>query len=155
MGTFWQGQEWNIGHGRRRFNRRRNRRAMLRRITHGGIALASSYLPSRQQEMGYALSILLVLLMMGGTAIGPSVLAHEFWANGAEVDPWTKRVCCGQHDAMNLKPTQIHVTKEGYLLDDTGETIAFDRVQPSPDGLIWAFRWAGETQCFFKPPEST
>ncbi len=95
-------------------------------------------------------SILVTLLMMGGSA-----MAHEFWANGAEVDPWTKRVCCGEHDAKILQPAQVRVTREGYLLSDTGETIAFDRTQPSPDGKIWAFRWAGETQCFFAPPENT
>lgn len=96
------------------------------------------------------LSIIAALLMMGGTAA-----AHEFWANGAEVDPSTKRVCCGKHDAFVLAPDKVHVTKDGYQLDDTGEVIAFHRAQPSPDGKIWAFRWAGQTQCFFAPPENT
>lgn len=91
-----------------------------------------------------------VLLMMGG-----GVSAHEFWANGIEVDPATKRACCGEHDAFQLAPEKVRVTRDGYRLEDTGETIAFHRAQPSPDGKIWAFRWGGETQCFFMPPENT
>ena len=44
-------------------------------------------------------SIVSVLLMMGGTAV-----AHEFWANGAEVDPLTKKVAAGNMMRSFLRP---------------------------------------------------
>ena len=81
------------------------------------------------------------------------VLAHDFWLDESAVDPWTKRVCCGKNDARILDPSQVHVTPRGYKLDDTQETVPFERAQPSPDGKIWAFRWAAMTQCFFIPKD--
>lgn len=85
--------------------------------------------------------------------------AHDFWISGKAVDPITKLYCCGENDCHLVPVSQAHVTKGGYLLDDTGETISWDRVQPSPDGGIWACRWGngsgelgdGSTKCFFAP----
>jgi hypothetical protein len=77
--------------------------------------------------------------------------AHDFWLDHSRVDPRTKLYCCGENDCHLLPVTQAHATKGGYLLDDTSETISWDRVQPSPDGGIWACRWGGETKCFFAP----
>ena len=94
----------------------------------------------------------LAALLFSGVAIAPA-LAHEFWLDESAVDPWTKRVCCGKNDARILDPSQVHVTERGYKLDDTQETVPFERAQPSPDGRIWAFRWAAMTQCFFIPKD--
>src|SRR6202012_5783263 len=79
------------------------------------------------------------------------VAAHDFWANGKEVDPVTKRVCCGQADAKLLDKTEVQVVPGGYKLDDTGEIVPYDHAQPSVDGQYWVFRWGGGTQCFFAP----
>ena len=92
------------------------------------------------------------LFFASATAVAPA-LAHDFWLNDSAVDPWTKRVCCGKNDARILDPAQVHVTPRGYKLDDTQETVPFERAQPSPDGQIWAFRWAAMTQCFFVPKD--
>lgn len=78
-------------------------------------------------------------------------LAHNFWLNSAQVDPQTKLLCCGQNDCHLIPVTNAHPTSAGYSLDDTGEVIPWPRVQPSPDGGIWACRWGGETKCFFAP----
>jgi hypothetical protein len=82
-----------------------------------------------------------------------AVLAHDKWWNGKEVDPSTKRYCCGDHDIKHLEPNQVRVVPGGYKLEDTGEVIPEDRTQPSPDGEYWVFRWGidNQTQCFFAP----
>jgi hypothetical protein len=67
--------------------------------------------------------------------------AHDFWLDHSRVDPRTKLYCCGENDCHLLPVSQAHATKGGYLLDDTSETISWDRVQSSPDGGIWACRW--------------
>ena len=76
--------------------------------------------------------------------------AHDFWLDHSRVDPRTKLYCCGENDCHLLPVSQAHATKGGYLLDDTSETIAWDRVQPSPDGGIWACRWGGETKMLLR-----
>lgn len=85
------------------------------------------------------------------TLMTTPALAHDFWGNGQEVDPVTKQLCCGKGDAHVLDERTAIARGNGYYLKDTGETIPYGRVQPSPDGLIWAFRWGGETKCFFAP----
>jgi hypothetical protein len=78
--------------------------------------------------------------------------AHDFWIDGKKVDPITKKLCCGENDCQMISLSIAHVTQVGYLLDDTGETIPWHRVQLSPDGAMWRCRWGGQTQCFFAPP---
>jgi hypothetical protein len=82
-----------------------------------------------------------------------SARAHDAWWNGKEVDPSTRRYCCGENDVKHLTREEVRVTTGGYRLEDTGETVPFRRVQPSPDGEFWVFRWGGQTQCFFAPPD--
>lgn len=90
-----------------------------------------------------------VLLMLGVAH------AHSFWANGQEVDPITKRVCCGRADAKMLPKSEVHAVAGGYKLDDTGEIVPYDHAQPSVDGQYWVFRWNHQTQCFFAPFNGT
>src|SRR4051812_32380301 len=91
-------------------------------------------------------------LFMIGVACITAARAHDAWWNGKEIDPATKRYCCGQNDVKHLDRSEVRVTREGYRID-TGEVIPFDRAQPSPDGEYWRFTWGGQTQCFFAPPE--
>jgi hypothetical protein len=81
-----------------------------------------------------------------------AVAAHDFWIDGKKVDPITKKLCCGENDCKMISLEIAHVTRVGYRLDDTGETIPWHRVQISPDGAMWRCRWGGQTQCFFAPP---
>jgi hypothetical protein len=78
--------------------------------------------------------------------------AHDFWIDGKKVDPIMKGLCCGENDCQMISLEIAHVTQIGYRLDDTGETIPWHRVQPSPDSAMWRCRWGGQTQCFFAPP---
>ena len=80
-------------------------------------------------------------------------LAHEKWWDGKEVDPETKRYCCGDNDIKHLTREQVKVVPGGYRLADTGEIVPHERTQPSPDGEYWVFRWGSpvQTQCFFAP----
>jgi hypothetical protein len=89
-------------------------------------------------------------------AAGPAA-AHDHWWNGKEVDPITKRVCCGDNDAKHLDKSQVQVVKGGYRLLDTGEFVPFAHAQPSVDGEYWVFRWGNprKTQCFFAPAPAT
>lgn len=76
---------------------------------------------------------------------------HDTWLNGKEVDPRTKRMCCGNNDTKLLDDSQVHAVKGGFLIDDTGEIVPYDREQPSPDGRYYISRWGGSTACFFGP----
>ena len=97
---------------------------------------------------------LVLLGLVSGSGAG---LAHDRWWNGKEVDPVTKRVCCGDNDVKHLEKTQVRVLPSGYQLLDTGEIVSFDHAQPSVDGEYWVFRWGNprQTQCFFAPPPAT
>jgi hypothetical protein len=75
--------------------------------------------------------------------------AHDFWISGQAVDPITKKLCCGENDCRALGEDEYEIVEGGYRLKDTGEIIAYDRAQPSPDGHTWRCRWGGQTQCFF------
>ncbi len=79
--------------------------------------------------------------------------AHDKWWNGKEVDPATKRYCCGDNDAKHLTREEVKIVPGGYQLGDTGEVVPQNRTQPSVDGEFWVFRWGDpiRTQCFFAP----
>ena len=79
--------------------------------------------------------------------------AHDKWWNGREVDPDTKRYCCGDNDVTHLTREQVKSVPGGFQLSDTGEFVPDSRVQPSVDGEYWVFRWGSpmRTQCFFAP----
>ena len=93
----------------------------------------------------------LFLLALAGPAA-----AHDKWWNGKEVDPATKRYCCGDNDINHLTREQVKLVPGGYQLGDTGEVVPETRAQPSPDGEYWVFRWGSpvQTQCFFAPVQS-
>ena len=83
--------------------------------------------------------------------------AHDKWWNGKEVDPATKRYCCGDNDIKHLTREEVKIVPGGYQLFDTGEIVTQDHAQPSPDGEYWVFRWGDpvRTQCFFAPLQGT
>jgi hypothetical protein len=78
--------------------------------------------------------------------------AHDTWLDGHKVDPQTKNLCCGENDCKIVPLEHFHATHSGWSMDDTGEIVAYSRVQPSPDGEAWRCRWGGETKCLFMPP---
>ena len=83
--------------------------------------------------------------------------AHDKWWTGKEVDPSTKRYCCGDNDIKHLTREEVKIVPGGYQLFDTGEVVTQDHAQPSPDGEYWVFRWGDpvRTQCFFAPVQGT
>ena len=99
---------------------------------------------------------LALFLFFGVAGLAVPALAHDKWWNGREIDPATKRYCCGDNDVKHLEKTQVHVVPGGYRLDDTGETVPETRAQPSFDGEFWVFRWGNPvvTQCFFAPVDA-
>jgi len=78
-------------------------------------------------------------------------LAHDFWLDGSRVDPLTKAMCCGENDTKQVPRELVEQTRAGLRFRDTGETIPWARVQPSPDGAYWRSTWGGETKCVFAP----
>ena len=100
------------------------------------------------------MKILPVLLFLG--ALAAPAAAHDKWWNGREVDPTTKRYCCGDNDIKHLAKEQVKLVPGGYQLADTGEFVAAERTQPSIDGEYWVFRWGNpvQVQCFFAPVQS-
>ena len=60
--------------------------------------------------------------------------AHDKWWNGKEVDPSTKRYCCGDNDIKHLTREEVKIVPGGYQLFDTGEVVTQDHAQPSPLG---------------------
>jgi len=78
--------------------------------------------------------------------------SHDFWINGKNVDPITKKLCCGESDCKLVPTDAVHVTSEGYKFDDVPYVVPMARAQVSPDGKYWRCIWGGEVQCFFAPP---
>ena len=93
------------------------------------------------------------LPLLAFIVIATPAAAHDRWWNGKEVDPATKRYCCGDNDVTHLTREDVKVVPGGYRLADTGEVVGQSRAQPSPDGEYWVFRWGSpkQTQCFFAP----
>lgn len=68
--------------------------------------------------------------------------------------------CCANHDCQSLSVQAISERPEGYVVNGTGEIVAYadKRVKDSPDGL---YHWcahqagldAGRTICLFVPPK--
>ena len=89
-------------------------------------------------------------------ALATPAAAHDKWWNGRDVDPATKRYCCGDNDIKHLTREEVKVVPGGYQLGDTGEFVPQARTQPSVDGEYWVFRWGSplQTQCFFAPVQS-
>lgn len=79
-------------------------------------------------------AILLAAVMM----IEPA-MAHDRWADGTEVPPWVKAACCGPRDVHHLKPSEVHITADGYLVDGIASPIPIAKAQPSMDGEFWIF----------------
>ena len=98
-------------------------------------------------------------------------LSHEWWGNGTEVDPVTKRNCCGKSDCKVLDEKTLirRVGAQGiyikfpnpvppnkYVKDSYQKTIEaiipYKRVQPSPDGKYWAcISPIGDVICYWEP----
>lgn len=96
--------------------------------------------------------ILIALAMLAG---GAAACAHEKWWNGREIDPQTRKVCCGDNDVHHLDRDQVRAVPGGWLIIPTGEVIPENRTQPSVDGEFWHFVWGGDTKCFFAPFQGT
>jgi hypothetical protein len=90
--------------------------------------------------------------VLAWAATGPA-WPHDFWKNNHIVDPQTKQWCCSDADTKEIDASLVGIVKGGFYLRDTGEFIANDRVQASPDGSIWVSRWGDPktTKCFFYP----
>ena len=100
------------------------------------------------------MKVLLALIFTGALAV--PVSAHDNWWNGNEVDPSTKRECCGDNDVQHLTRDQVKIKPGGYEIAETGEFVPASRTQPSVDGEYWVFRWGNpmQVQCFFAPVQS-
>lgn len=62
--------------------------------------------------------------------------------------------CCGEGDCFVIPTEQVSVGGHGYRLYGL-ETVPFNEVQPSPDGVYWRCkRPDGTRRCFFAPPQS-
>ena len=71
--------------------------------------------------------------------------------------PWA---CCSNKDCRQLSDNGISERKDGYVVNQTGEVVAYadKRVKDSPDG---EYHWcahqagidAGQTICLFVPPK--
>jgi hypothetical protein len=71
--------------------------------------------------------------------------------------PWS---CCSSMDCKEVAPKAISERPEGYVVNSTGEVVAYadKRVKDSPDG---EYHWcahqagidAGHTICLFVPPK--
>ena len=62
--------------------------------------------------------------------------------------------CCGEGDCFAIPSEQVSVSDNGYRVYGL-ETVPFNEVQPSPDGVYWRCkRPDGTRRCFFAPPQS-
>jgi len=64
---------------------------------------------------------------------------HDQWADGSNVPPWVKAVCCGPRDVHRLFPWQVSEVVGGWKVDGLDNVVPRDRVFASEDGYVWAF----------------
>ena len=112
------------------------------------LALLRACLRPRAPPM---LSLAVMLALCGRAA------AHDFWPDGEKVPAWIKSACCGPADFHHLRPDQVHLTKDGYRVDDYPDLIPIAKALPSPDGEYYIFYRALDNgdktmvYCFFVP----
>jgi hypothetical protein len=108
---------------------------------------------SQLATLGAVLSLSLVSV--------PAVRAHDAPVSPAQPlgwqYPWS---CCSSMDCKMVGGQAVSEKPEGYVIDGTGEVIAYadKRVKDSPDG---EYHWcahqagldAGRTICLFVPPK--
>lgn len=96
----------------------------------------------------------LVILWLG---VFQPAHAHDLWGNGEPIPPGIKAACCSQADAHRMRPDQVHLTPEGWVVDGYRKKLPLGSEQPSPDGQYWIFykQWEDGTQssayCWFAP----
>lgn len=99
----------------------------------------------------------LVVASMDGCVPEPAV-AHDQWANGEPVPSWVKLACCGPDDVHHLRPDQVRIQGENYIVEGYPSPIPVSAAQPSPDGEYWIFYRTlangdkTRVYCFFIPP---
>ncbi len=94
-----------------------------------------------------------------GLFVAGAVSAHDALPTAAKPLGWTYPfACCSGIDCREVAPKSISERPEGYVIEGTGELIAYSdkRVKESPDG---EFHWCsvagandGKTICLFVPP---
>jgi hypothetical protein len=83
-----------------------------------------------------------------------AAFAHESWIMRGAHKNAAGEWCCGEGDCFAIPQEQVSVKGEGYRLYGI-ETVPFNEVQPSPDGVYWRCkRPDGTRRCFFAPPPS-
>ncbi|RWO23482.1 MAG: hypothetical protein EOS09_17070 [Mesorhizobium sp.] len=97
----------------------------------------------------------IIFVMCGGAK------AHDATPTGATPQGWSYPFsCCSGYDCREVPETSISERPEGYVINGTGEVIAYSdtRIKNSPDGR---FHWCsvagandGKTICLFVPPPS-
>ena len=78
--------------------------------------------------------------------------AHDRWADGSPVPAWVKAACCGPEDVHHLRPEQVRLTPEGYLVEGYPRSSRQGRPCPLPTVTIGYSIRSWEPGC---SPQST
>lgn len=89
------------------------------------------------------------IAVLAGLVFALPASAHDFWDNGSRVDPWTKKLCCGRGDHIELTDDQVTRVDGGYEI--MGDFVDSRSVQPSPDDHWHITRWGDHVRCTFGP----
>lgn len=79
-----------------------------------------------------------------GVLLAEEVAAHEWY------DPW----CCNEQDCKPVPMSSVHVTRDGYFVDETSELIPYrdSRIRPSGDSQFHTCTpYGSKIRCLYVP----
>lgn len=103
------------------------------------------------------LIFMLILAFSADMAFGHD---DAYWIKEGGYRDALGNLCCGPAECRQLAAGDVAVTRGGYLIRSTGETIPFSKATPTPAerGGYWRCRDAEgivyKTKCFFAPFKS-
>ena len=92
-----------------------------------------------------------LLVLLPAYFVASVALAHNeaSWIMREQKKNAAGEWCCGEGDCFAIPQEQVSVKGDGYRLYGI-ETVPFNEVQPSPDGVYWRCkRPDGTRRCFF------
>lgn len=79
---------------------------------------------------------------------------HDWMRTGNYHNPKTGIHCCSPHQDCTVVPvSKVKTTPDGFLLEETGETIPYSEAHKSEDENMWRCAASDfSTRCFFYVP---
>ena len=97
---------------------------------------------------------LLAISIIGALIASTNALAHgeHDWIRQHGYQALDGHPCCGIDDCYKIKPEEVSIQGNMYLVKKWGATFPIVRTLPSDDGYFWLCADEMDVRCFFAPP---